>query len=219
MKITERKAAVAMRRNGESIKVIARAIGIAPSTVSLWVRDIQLSKLQLKKLTTRGQSIAVVEKRRITRISRTKARRQETMDSAGQMISKLTHKELWLIGIALYWGEGGKAYYGSARLSNSDPAVIQIMMRFFREVCRVPEDKFRGHVNTFSHLNTNKAEVYWSEISGIPKSNFYKSYSKRSSASMGKRDALPYGTFQIYVSDTKLFFTIMGWIEKLKTFG
>lgn len=219
MKIKEKKAAIQMRQKGESIKAIAHALGVTKSSVSLWVRDIILTPVQRKRLNLRGQSVDAIERRRITRISKTKERRQNTMDIAGRAISKLSLHELLLIGVALYWGEGGKAYYGSARLSNSDPAVIKIMMRFFREVCKVPETKFRGHVQTYSHLGTESAEKFWSGVSRIPRENFYRTYVKRSVASKGKRDALPNGTFQIYISDTVLFFTIMGWIEKLKTFG
>jgi hypothetical protein len=92
------------------------------------------------------------------------------------------------------------------------------MMRFFKEVCKVPDEKFRGHVHTFSHLNAETAEKYWSEISGIPINQFYKTYSKPSIASLHKKDNLPYGTFQIYVCKTEIFLRIMGWIAGLKEF-
>ena len=218
MKLDEKKKAIQMREQGESIKVIAHKIGVAVSSVSLWVRDIQLTSGQRERLTLRGYSVDAIEKRRLVRIGRTRQRRQDLMDTAGKMIRNISRRDLWLIGVALYWGEGGKAYHGAARISNSDPAVIQIMMRFFREVCKVPQEKFNGHVHTFSHLNAAAAEQYWSSISGIPRSKFYKTYSKPSVASKHKKDSLPYGTFQIYVNDTKLFFTIIGWIERIKVF-
>lgn len=119
----------------------------------------------------------------------------------------------------MYWGEGGKTNKGMARISNSDPDVIKFMMNFFREIFNVPHAKFRGHVHTFSHLNAEKAERYWSTVSGIPRKQFYKTYSKPSIASKGKRDKLPYGTFQIYVCDTIIFLTIKGWIERLSELG
>ena len=123
------------------------------------------------------------------------------------------------MGTALYWGEGGKTNKGMARISNSDPEVIRFMMRFFHEIFDVPSKKFRGHVHTFSHLNAEKAELYWSKVSGIPRGQFYKTYSKPSIASKGKSDSLPYGTFQIYVCDTTIFLTIKGWIERLSELG
>lgn len=219
MKLEEKHKAISLRQQGESIKDIANTLQIAPSSASIWVRDVVLTAQQRQRLNRKGHSIDAIEKRRIVRIGRTKQRHQGLMDSAGRMIRNITQRELWLIGVALYWGEGSKTNHGAARVANSDPAVIQIMMRFFREVCKVPEEKFSGDVHTFSHLNAKTAESYWSGVSGIERSKFYKTYSKPSIASKNKKDSLPYGTFQIYVNDTKLFFTIMGWIERLKRFG
>ena len=218
MKLEEKLKAIELRKKGASMKEIARALKVAKSSVSLWVGKIQLTSVQRKRLTLRGFSVDVIEKRRLSRINRTQRERLTIMNEAAKAIPTLSRHELWLLGIALYWGEGGKTNHGCVRLSNSDPAVIKFMMRFFREVCKVPESKFRGHVHTFSHLNKNKAEKYWSEISDIPRKQFFKTYTKPSIASKNKKDSLPYGTFQIYVNDTKLFLTIMGWIGKLKTF-
>jgi hypothetical protein len=216
MKIEEKKAAIRLREQGHSMNEIVRALKVSKASVSLWVRDVVLTPLQRTSLSARGFSIDVIEKRRLSRISHTKERRISLMKKAGDDIQTLSARELWLIGISLYWGEGGKTHRGMARIANSDPAVIKIMMRFFREICLVPEEKFQGHVHTFSHLNKTVAENYWSAISGIPVKQFYKSYVKQSIATKNKRDTLPYGTFQIYVCDTKLFYKILGWIEKIK---
>ena len=80
----------------------------------------------------------------------------------------------------------------------------------------VPEAKFRGHIHTFAHADIEKTEKYWSEISGIPRRQFFKTYVKPSIASLQKRNTLPFGTLDICVCDTKLFLTIMGWIERIK---
>ncbi len=216
MKREERDKAVLLRKNGESMRDIAAKLQISKASVSLWVRDVVLTPAQRSKLNQNGFSIEAIEKRRLKRISSTKEKYSVVMREAGKEIVSLSLRELWLVGIALYWGEGGKTHRGMARIANSDPAVIKLMMRFFREVCDVSETRFRGHVHTFSHLNAKKAETYWSEVSGIPVKQFYKTYVKQSIASKDKRDTLPYGTFQIYVCDTTLFYKIIGWIERIK---
>lgn len=219
MKSEERKAAIALRKGGCSIKEIAHKLDVAQASVSVWVRDVMLTTKQRSALTARGFSVDAVEKRRINRINKTRRRHSEIVAAAKQELKTLSRRDLWLAGIGLYWGEGGKTLQGSTRLSNSDPDVILTMMRFFREICAVPEQKFRGHVHTFSHLNKDRAEDYWSRLSGIPKKQFYKTYVKKSVASKDKKDSLPYGTFQIYASDTRLFLRVRGWIEKLKELG
>lgn len=219
MKKEEQSRARFLREKGMSLNDITRALGVSKASVSVWVRDIELSSEHKKKLSLRGRSVEAIEKRRKNRIEKTLRRHKSIIDTAKKQIQKLSRHELLLTGAALYWGEGGKTKIGMARIANSDPEIIRFMMRFFREIFHVPPKKFRGHVHTFSHSNVEKAEQYWSHISGIPRRQFYKTYSKLSTASKNKRHTLPYGTFQIYVCDTHIFLTIKGWIEKLAELG
>ena len=216
MKLVEKEKARALRKQGKSINQIVVEAGLSKASVSEWVRDIVLTKAQKKKLSERGRSMESIEKRRLVRLSNELAKRQIIVDKAKKDYVHISLEQLKLIGIILYLGEGGKTERGTARLSNSDPEVIKMMMRFFREVCKVSEKKFRGNVHTFAHANVEKTEKYWSKISGIPRNQFQKTYIKPSSESLQKRYTLPYGTFSINVCDTKLFLTIMGWIERIK---
>jgi hypothetical protein len=219
MKSTEKEAARALRFKGLAISEIASTLKVSKASVSVWVRDIVLTSSQRKKINSNGFSVSAIEKRRVHRIANTHRKHREVIDAAKLDIPEISKRELFLIGIALYWGEGGKTNVNLTRISNADPVVIKIMMRFFRELCAVPADKFNGQVHIFSHLNAKAAEQYWSAISGIPIRNFYKTQSKPSSASKDKRHTLPNGTFQIYISDTKLQLKIKGWIEALAAFA
>lgn len=219
MKRQERDRARELRARGMSMNEIVSQLGVSKASVSLWVRDIVLTEKQRARLTKRGFSISAIEKRRVNRIANTQKRHRTVIDGAKEAIPSLSKHELLLVGAALYWGEGGKTNTGMARISNCDPQVIKIMMRFFSEICEVPPEKFRGHIHTFSHLSAQKAEKYWSEVSGIPLKQFYKTYSKPSIASKNKKDSTPFGTFAIYACDTTVFLTIKGWIERLGELG
>ncbi|MFA4975788.1 MAG: hypothetical protein WC839_03475 [Candidatus Paceibacterota bacterium] len=216
MKLIEKEKARILRKQGKSINQIVKETGLTKSSVSLWVRDIILTKTQKEKISERGRSMESIEKRRLVRLFNEQIKRQIIIDDAKRDFNFISLEQLKLIGIILYLGEGGKTERGTARLSNSDPLVIKMMMRFFREICKVPEEKFRGNVHTFAHANVKKTEKYWSKITGISTGQFQKTYIKPSSASLQKRYTLPYGTFSINVCDTKLFLTIMGWIEKVE---
>jgi IS30 family transposase len=50
MKTKEREQARSLRDRGCSIKEIARALDVAPSSVSRWVRDIELTAAQHEAL-------------------------------------------------------------------------------------------------------------------------------------------------------------------------
>lgn len=215
MKIKEREVARALRKKGKSINQIIKETGYSKASISMWVRNIVLTPSQQNRISERGRSFKSIEKRRINRLANSQAKRQLIIDSAKKDFSTLSSRELKLIGTMIYWGEGGKTGHWSVRLTNSDPLIIKVMMRFFREICHVPESKFRGHIHTFEGAPIKDSEKYWSQVSGIPLKQFFKTYAKQSKASMQKRKTLPHGTFCIYVHDTKLFLTIKGWIEKI----
>jgi hypothetical protein len=215
MKIIEREKARKLRKQGKSINQIVAESGLSKASVSEWVRDIVLTEAQKNKISQRGRSVESIEKRRINRLANEQGKRQIIIDTAKKDFTEISREQLKLIGIILYLGEGGKTQR-TARIANSDPEIIKIMMRFFREICNVPENKFSGHIHTFTHVNIRETEKYWSKITGIPVNQFYKTYIKPSSASLQKRNTLPFGTFDIYVNDVKIFLTIMGWIERVK---
>jgi len=216
MKIVEKEKARNLRKKGYSMNQIIEETGFTKSSVSLWVRDIVLTEAQKNKISKRGRSVESIERRRLLRLSNEQKKRQIIIDEAKKDFSSISLEQLKLIGIILYLGEGGKTERGTARMSNSDPLVIKMMMRLFREICKVSEDRFRGNIHTFAHADVEKTEKYWSKITGIPRSQFQKTYIKPSAASLQKRYTLPFGTFSINVCDTKLFLNIMGWIERIE---
>lgn len=216
MKLVEKQKALLLRQEGMSIKEISRVVGVSKASVSVWVRNISLSRKQIGDLKRKGFTSELIERRRRGRLESEQIKRNAIMNLAQKDIRSISQRDLRLIGLCLYWGAGGKTNQGSARISNSDPAVIKVMMRFFREISMVKEEKFRGHIHIHSHLESERAERYWSGISGIPRAQFFKTYSKPSIASLNKKDSLPYGTFDIYVCNTKLFLQIIAQIEKIK---
>ncbi|OGZ67129.1 MAG: hypothetical protein A3D34_02555 [Candidatus Staskawiczbacteria bacterium RIFCSPHIGHO2_02_FULL_33_16] len=213
MKLKEKNLALNLRKQGWSMNEIKDKLRVSKSSISLWVRNIKLTDDQKRALSQKGLTKESIERRRATRLSRENARRQIIVDAAREEIDTLSELELKLIGVALYWAEGGKTNRGSVQLSNGDPRIIRLMMKFFKKICKVPKEKFRAHIHIHPHLNIKKAENYWSSISGIPLNQFYKTYSKPNKASQNKKDSLPFGTFDIYVHSTELFLKIKGWIE------
>jgi len=209
IKVEKQELAKKLRRQGLSIAAIASRLSVAKSSVSIWVRDVTITKQQRIYLNSLPHTTEVIEKRRVTRITNEAAKREKIIDHAYQEVDKISHRELWFMGVMLYWAEGGKTQR-LVRFSNGDPRMIKIMLLFFRKICHVPEKKFRGHVHIHAHLDHRRAEKYWSEIAGIPVIQFFKTYRKASGGDTGK-NSLPYGVMDIYVLDTKLFLKILGW--------
>jgi len=113
----------------------------------------------------------------------------------------------------LYLGDGYKSDR-NVGFSNSNPQIIKFIMKWFREFCQVPEEKFRGQIWIHDNLNEPKARKYWSKITGIPLSQFQKSYiAKNKTESKKIRKQLhKYGVFALRISSAKIQRKILGWM-------
>ena len=212
MKDIEKNKAIELRKNGYSIGYIAKTLNISKSSASIWVRDIILTEIQAENLEKNSHTNTAIEKRRNSRLMNEQRKRDIIQKQAEIQIKNVDKDQLWLIGVMLYWAEGGKTQR-SVRFSNGDPEMIRIMMRFFREICNIPESKFRGYIHIHPHLDHIKAEEYWCNITQIPRSQFFKTYRIPNRSSKNKKDSLPLGVLDVYVLDTKLFLQISGWAK------
>ncbi len=206
--------AIKLREQGHSINEIAHILQAAKSSVSTWTKEARLTDEQIFTLRERAHSPTAIEKRRQARLLSEASKRNASITSAFSEVGSISARELWLVGTALYWAEGGKTKR-MVRFSNGDPEMIKLMMRYFRESCQVSEDKFRGYIHIHESLDPIAAEKYWSDIANIPLTNFYKTYRKHNPSSKGLRQTLPHGVFDIYIADVTLFLKIQGWTKAL----
>lgn len=221
MRAKERVVARQLRKQGLSIREISLKINCAKSSVSGWVNDISLTAAQIERLKSnqdKGRAKAANHPNSPKQVWGNI--RKQIMESSAKEIPEV-YSSLFLkvIGSSLYWAEGCKAVVNMVGFSNSDPKMIALMMEFFRKVCAVPQEKFRGVVHIHPHLDSKRAEKFWSKVSGIPLTQFHKTQFGVSIASKQKRDTLPLGTFGIIICDTRLQSRIKGWIEGIAKWG
>ncbi len=207
MRMWEKKElAQKLRREGLSYKEILEQVPVSKSTISLWCRDIELTLEQKERLKAKRGSLRGAKVQQARRIVETKRIKAE----ARAELKSLTDYEFKIAGIMLYWGEGNKTH--NVGISNSDPGLIKFMMRWFRDICHVPESKFRAQVNIHSGQNELGIKQFWSEITGIPLSQFRKTYVKEEGT--GHRKNILYnGTLRVVICDVRLLRKILGWIE------
>ncbi len=229
---TDKALAIKLRLSGKSYSEIQKVLKrVSKSTLSEWLKDIILSDLAKNKILKRSKekSFQGLLKRNKNQTTLAIKRRDKIRKLATLEIKDISSKDLFFIGLALYWAEGYKqpirkngreVTYHPISLTNSDPNLIKIFLRFLREFCKVPEEKIKIGLRIFKHLNEKEVISFWTKITGIPEKNFQKTYLGISKSSMGKRpyNRLPYGIIQIRINDTNLFHKIMGWIEGIKNF-
>ncbi len=221
-RIKEKNKALRLRLEGKSINEIALGLNIAKSTVSLWCRDVKLGPSQIKRLAGRQEKgsyrgrMRFLEKLRRQRIKETTSLQKEGEKEVGI----LSRRNLFLVGIALYWSEG-YTYTGGEQVgfTNSDPKMILLMLRWFKEICGIPIHDITLQIKiNKSHKNRiRKIEDYWATLTGVPNDQFNKTVLIKSRArKVYSNPETYYGTLRITVRrGTRLRRKIMGWISGL----
>ena len=205
-----------LRSDGLSIKDIEKRLKVSRSSVSLWVRDVELSKKQIKKLyankktgSLRGCYIASINK-----IKKRRELVEKSIENGKKEIGSLSRRDQFIAGVALYFAEGTKTS-NNVSFSNSDPRSVKFMTNWFRRVCKVPEKKFRCNLYIHDDLNEKQTKKYWSSLIKIPLEQFRKSYIVKNNTNRLRKVKHIYGIFRITVSDANLNRKIMGWISGL----
>ena len=198
-----------------SVKDIARMLGVSQSSVSYWVREVPISDAQKAILGRKGFTEDIVSKRRQTRISNEAAKRKKILEKHKDTFpKKLTKRDLLIIGTCLYWGEGGKSDKNRIfSFTNSDPLMIGAMRVFVDSILRIEPGKLRGHIHIHPTQSVGAAIEYWSRISRIPPSQFYKTTTATSGLGSAKKHSLPYGTFSIQICSVNEYLKMLAWIS------
>jgi len=213
--------AIKLRKKKKSYNEISELLKIPKSTLHYWFKGKPWSEKIKKDLTKKLQKSA---RNRLIAYSRIHAqeaakKREEYKEKAFKEFSKeikrLSQRDLKLIGLALYWAEGANKNRNSLRFCNSDPLMIKIMMKFFREICNVPNEKIKARIHLYPKMSQKGATSYWRKITALPMKNFLKIQTQVSRASKGKRrkNTLPYGTLHLSVNSTELTSNVKGWIQ------
>jgi hypothetical protein len=169
--------ALEMRRNGASYSMIKEQVGVSKSTLSLWLRDMPLTEERIREL--RDFSETRIERTRETKRRKKEARLEGVRKTVKEKIAKLSEREIFLAGLFLYWGEGGKTKETNVVLSNTDPSMIKFYIKWL-ELLGVPKDRLKIRINLYSDMNIEEEMTYWSEKLHVPLSQFRKPYMKES---------------------------------------
>lgn len=227
----DKEGALSLRLRGYSYNQITKRLGIPKATLSGWFTNLVLSQKAQLKIQQRVHKASLRGLIKKNKLQTHKAWQQAKCIQKDAMhdVRKLSQRELLLIGAALYWGEGYKKLIikdGKERtshkisLSNTDPSMIKLFIKFLQNILKIPTSKISINIRTFQHSNEQEVLRYWQGVTGLPKEQFEKVYYGISRSSLGKRpyNRLPYGTIQVSVGDTKNFHRIIGWIRGIKEF-
>ena len=148
-------------------------------------------------------------------------RETELLRVAGkEEIGELTRRDLWMVGLGIWLGEGSKTTE-QIRLTNSDPEIIKLWLRWLREICELDDNNIVVHMHLYHDLDEYVCQAYWQRITKLPVSSFRKTqYDTRVVKNTLKRGGLPYGTLHILVVSNgdknrgvRLYRIMKGWVS------
>lgn len=221
---SEKNSAIKLRKSGESYNQISKALKVPKSTLSCWLKDIVISKEAQEKIQARvnSTSIAKLIERNKNQTKLAQERHSKIYELAKEESKKMLSDSLFLVGLSLYWGEGYKqGAYGSKWKSidfaNSDPDMISMMVLFFTKFLNLKRSDIKIQIMLHDPKDTDKAVIFWHQLTKIPKNNFIKTCHSISSASSNKQNRkLEHGTIHLRINDVERFFRLIGWIDGLK---
>jgi transcriptional regulator with XRE-family HTH domain len=157
-----------LRATGLDYEEIAGALGVAKSSVSLWVRDLsrpaRLSYAECRKRAAEGARRYWAAERPVC-----EAQRMAVRDAAAAEIGALSRRELRIAGAIAYWCEGAKSkpHRRSDRgmFINSDPALIRFFLRFL-DAAGTPRTDLSFRVFIHETADVEAAQRFWLEVTG-----------------------------------------------------
>jgi hypothetical protein len=200
-----------------SMKAIAREVGASLSSVSRWVRDVELTAEQQATLKVQAFN-GHVKGRAVNSAVRRRAR--VIAQEEGRQLAE-RREALHVAGCMLYWAEGAKDR-NQICFTNSDPEMAKFFVKFLRTYFNLEDENIRITCNLFAdHLERQREiEQFWLDTLLLPQGslckstvNVYSKYSKKKRA-----NKLPYGTCRVVVSRTRIVQSIFGSIQEYAGF-
>lgn len=206
--------AIEMRKRGLSYSEIENRIHVPKSSLSYWLKNIKLTPEQVRRLN--DKRVEMARTNALKKISRTSKMIEEVKNSSSQDVKEISKKELWLVGVVLYWKNGNKRdLKKGVHFSSSDPSMIQLFLKWLGEVGRIKNEEIKFDIFIKEHKGklVSKVVEYWSEVTKFPKDYFLKIYYQK----QGIKKSSNYGFLRIKVAQSSMLARqIAGWIEGIK---
>lgn len=162
----ERERARALRAAGWTMPAIAAELGVSRSSVSPWVRDVEV--VMGPRRLRPGPRPNRLRDARLAEIAE--------MDTWGRRrLGALSEAAFLAAGAALYAGEGAKRDRCVA-FTNSDERLVAFFLAWFRTFFEVDEGRLRLALYLHQGLDLEAAASHWAGLTGIPRPQFTKPY-------------------------------------------
>lgn len=214
--VHEKEKAIFLRKKGLTYNEILKQIPVAKSSLSLWLKDLPLTIQEKHYLNSKRTS-----KMSAGRIRAAAANHQNLVDRRAAQVplikdkfSRHKNETLFQLGIGLYWAEGAKSS-GGVIFTNSDPAMVNVMLDWFETYFELSRKSFRYRLYVHRPYIHENCEQKWANLLNVPLSQFTPTSIKPTSK--GVKNHMNYiGCMRVEVpKSTNLLFAIQIFTEQL----
>lgn len=200
-----------------SYSQIKKRVKVSKSTLSLWLRDHPLSEERIRelKLNYEGREVQI-ERCRETKLRKRNERFLRYKDEERLKIGVISDRELMFLGLALYWGEGGKTANTQLCISNTDPGVLKVALAWYTRVLEFEMNKIQVRLQLYLDMDVKKEQMFWSNELRIPPQNFAKAHIKKTTSfGLSHRGRFGHGTCELRVYGVEGFERVMANLQLL----
>ncbi|MFD0208411.1 hypothetical protein ACFVH9_04540 [Streptomyces hirsutus] len=173
-----REKARELRLQGWTYDQIQVELGCSKSSISLWVRDPP----KPERRRSREEASAIARRGWEATLRLREEERQRTRQQAMSEVGPLTNRELFVLGVGLYWAEGSKSkpYSRRERITfvNSDPDMITVFLAWL-DLLEADPASLRFAVQIHETADVAAAEKFWADHVGISTTDLMKTTLKR----------------------------------------
>jgi AcrR family transcriptional regulator len=202
-KVADQEQARLLRAEGHTVADIAETLGVSKSSVSLWVRDIEIEVRRRVAVNRRPHAQHIAKLAEI-----------EECDSVGaERIGVLSNEAFLVAGVALYAGEGSKGD-GRVSFANTDPSMVRFFCVWLRKFFAIDDARLRVRVYLHEDLDLEAAEQFWSGVTAIPRSQFRAAYRAKADPTI-RLNKHEYGCVYVGYSCSRTHRLVMGLVRAL----
>jgi len=213
--------AIELRKGGYSYSEIQKFVHVQKSTLSYWFRDIKLSEPQLSRL--KKKRIEAAQRGSKTKFLKTAKAIEEIQKTSAKDVGEISKRELWLMGVVLYWRErllnkNDSDLKKGVRFTSSDPDLIKLFLKWLVDVGGIKNEEisFDIFIPENKKSSLNDFVDYWAGVTSFSKTIFSRYYLQKVKARKPKRISKKsnHGLLRIRVKASSMMARqISGWVN------
>ena len=169
--------ATSLRKRGLSMRYIENKLEIPRSTLSGWLKNIELSQKQRKKLLNnwRNGLANARKKAALWHKEDGNKRRRAIRDEIEKFTSGVRiDKKIWELVLATFYLAEGTKKESCFVFANSNSGILKGIIKLLRFSYKIDESKLRCCLHLRKDQSEEQAISFWAKTLNIPKSKFLK---------------------------------------------